>query len=74
MTNEDLIKIVQRGEQAAHLIGQVHGKLHQIIQGIHTPNTFSDVRGDLIQLFDYMTQEVGNLYYKPEVLNEKIQD
>lgn len=66
MTNEDLVKIVQRGEQASFLIGQIHGKLHEIIQGTETPNTFSNVRGDLIKLFDYITQEVGNLYYKPE--------
>ncbi len=70
MTNEDLVKIVQRGENASFLIGQIHGKLHQIIQGVNTPNTFSDVRGDLIQLFDYITQEVGNIYYDTGVKDE----
>ncbi len=71
MDNEQFVKLVQRGECAAFIIGQTHGKLHQIIEGLRTPNTFSDVRGELIQLFDYITQEIGNLYYKPEVKNEK---
>jgi hypothetical protein len=71
MTQDELYKIMQHGAQSAHLLGQIHGKLHQIIQGINTPNTMTDVRGDLIQLFDYMTQEVGNLLYKPELKNEE---
>ena len=69
MDNEEFIGLIQQGSTAAHLLGQIHGKIHGLIEKSCTES----VRQDLVHLFDYITQEVGNIYYKKEVKNEKIE-
>ncbi len=73
MDNQDFIKIVQRGEQAALLVGQIHGKIHNILS-LESPTTSSEVRRHLIDLFHYIGEAAGQLYYNPELKDEKIED
>lgn len=61
-SNQTFVKVIDQNQKAAYLIGQIHGKLHTLIEKSATDS----VRQDLIHLFDYITQEAGNLYYKPE--------
>lgn len=73
MTNEELVKIVQRGEQAALLIGQIHGKIHNILN-LESPVTNSETRHHLIDLFHFITESTAELYYKPNLEHERVHD
>lgn len=72
MDNEEFFKIIQTGNQAALLIGQIHGKIHNILS-LEAPTTSSEVRRHLIDLFHYIGESAAQLYYKPELTNEKIE-
>jgi hypothetical protein len=69
MTNEDFIKIVKRGEQAAFILGQVHGKIHNIIN-TPSPAREGEIRKALLDLYQYIGMIAGELYYQPGVKNE----
>lgn len=71
MTNQELVTMVQRGEQAALLVGQIHGKIHNILS-MGSPANYSDVRNQLIELHRYIGEMAGQLYYKAEVKDENV--
>ncbi len=62
MEAKQFLHIVRTSQKAAHLLGQVHGNIYGLIKKAST----EDVSDELVKLFDYISQEVGNLYYKNE--------
>lgn len=63
MDNEQFVELVQQGNKAAHLLGQVSGQLHTIMQ-----LNEGEIKTALEVLFKHVIHIVEAIYYKkPEV-------
>ena len=60
MTNEEFADLLKKERKVDYLLGQIHGQLYKLIE-----NSNAEIlREDIVDIFDYITNEMGRIYYK----------